>query len=125
MDLFSNLDTQQLNTILDKVTKHFSKEPTYSLRIIIEWLSSKNIPYVFCSSRVDNSCMYQTGVRATIKNNVISIQTHPTIAGWAFAETLITSDMLSDTRHKTPEDLFAFLESIENTEDTENTETHE
>ena len=51
MDLFSKLDSQQINTILDKVTKHFSKEPTYSLRIIIEWLSSKNIPYIFSSFR--------------------------------------------------------------------------
>lgn len=116
MEFFSNLDSEKLNTFVDKVKKKFFQDPTYSLKIIIDWLSSKNIPYTFSSSRVDNSCLYQTGVRITINNQEISIQTHPSIAGWAFAETLVVNNMLSDTRHKTPEDLFSYLESLESTE---------
>jgi hypothetical protein len=34
------------------------------------------------------------------------------IAGWSFAETLITNDMSSDIRHETPEKLFEYLNQI-------------
>lgn len=119
MEFFSTLDSEKLNTLVDKVKKNFFQDPTYSLKIIIDWLDIKNIPYTFASSRVDNSCLYQTGVRVKIKNQEISIQTHPSVAGWAFAETLNVSNMLSDTRHKTPEDLFSYLEKLENAENKE------
>lgn len=85
---------------------------TYSLSIITRWLKNKNIEYKYCQSSVLGMYLYQTGIEIKVKDETISIQTHPMVAGWAFAETLIRSNMLSDTRHATPEDLFKFIESL-------------
>ena len=89
-----------------------NKNETYSLSIITRWLKRKKIDYKYSQSNVLGMYLYQTGIAIKIKDDEISIQTHPMIAGWAFAETLIKSNMFSDTRHATPEDLFKFIESL-------------
>lgn len=89
-----------------------NKNETYSLSIITRWLKRKKIDYKYSQSNVLGMYLYQTGIAIKIKDDEISIQTHPMIAGWAFAETLIRSNMFSDTRHATPEDLFKFIESL-------------
>jgi len=89
-----------------------NKNETYSLNIITRWLKRKKIDYKYSQSNVLGMYLYQTGIAIKIKDEEISIQTHPMIAGWAFAETLIKSNMFSDTRHATPEDLFKFIESL-------------
>lgn len=88
------------------------KKETYSLRIITEWLKSKNITYSYSSSNVDMLNLYEHGLRISFKDYKLSVQTHPTIAGWAFAESLKTNDIISDTRHETPQDLFSFIEGL-------------
>jgi hypothetical protein len=89
-----------------------NKYESYPLSIITQWLKRKKIDYKYSQSNVLGMYLYQTGIEIKIKDEEISIQTHPMIAGWAFAETLIRSNMLSDTRHATPEDLFKFIESL-------------
>lgn len=115
MDILDNkLDS--LKGMFKKLRKEEDNE-TYSLRIITEWLKSNNISYTYVSSpAVDRYLLYEHGVVATIGDKKISIQTHPIIAGYAFAETLVFEDMLSDTRHKTPEILFEFLTKMLTTE---------
>lgn len=112
-----------LDNKLDSLKETFKKlgnekdNETYSLRIITEWLKSNNISYMYNSSpAVDKYLLYEHGVTATIGDKKISIQTHPTIAGYAFAETLLYGNMLSDTRHRTPEILFEFLTKMLTTE---------
>jgi hypothetical protein len=101
----------------------FSKDnETYSLKIITDWLKQKNISYVYADAPVDRFGMYHHGVRVSLKNSSsskpveLSVQTHPSVAGWAFAETLQIPNMLSDTRHATPEKLFEFLNELLTTE---------
>lgn len=97
----------------------FSKDnETYSLKIITEWLKQKNISYVYADAPVESFGMYHNGVRVSLKNSSsfkpveLSIQTHPAIAGPAFAETLQLPNRLSDVRHATPEKLFEFIEGF-------------
>lgn len=91
----------------------FSKDnETYSLKIITNWLKQQNIPYVYADAPVDRFGLYHHGVRVSLPASELSIQTHPTVAGWAFAETLQISNMFSDTRHETPEKLFEFIEGF-------------
>lgn len=85
---------------------------TYSLKIITDWLKQQNIPYVYADAPVDRFGMYHHGIRVSLPTTELSIQTHPSVAGWAFAETLQISNMLSDTRHVTPEKLFEFIEGF-------------
>ena len=100
---------------LDKIKNVFKEikdNETYSLSLITNWLKERDIPFKYSSSRIDNYCLYQHGIRIAFKGFDLSVQTHPMIAGWAFVETLRTDDMTSDTRHKTPEIFFEFLEKL-------------
>jgi hypothetical protein len=98
---------------------------TYSLRVIVEFLESKDIKYKFASSRV-GLLLYEHGCRIDLTDDLkMSIQTHPMIAGPAFAETAIQSmerktvvyghfgynDVI---RHDTPEDLFNHIQEVLN-----------
>jgi hypothetical protein len=99
---------------------------TYSLRIITDWLKQKNITYKYNNGGTFGLEMYNHGINVklhktfententenTEKITELSIQTNHIIAGWAFAETLLRSDILSDTRHATPEDLFNYIVSF-------------
>lgn len=100
------------STELSDDENYDNKNESYSLCIITRWLKRKKIDYKYSQSNVLGMYLYQTGITIKIKDEEISIQTHPMIAGWAFAETLIRSNMLSDTRHATPEDLFNFIERL-------------
>ena len=96
-----------------KKLKHlFQDAESYSLKIVTEWLKEKNIPFKYSDQSLLSDCLYNTGVMIDIGETKISIQTHPVIAGWAFAETLMKNDMLSDVRHKNPEDLFSYLSKL-------------
>lgn len=98
---------------------------TYSLRLIVNYLESKNIQYTFASSPVGYT-FYEHGCRVFLTDDLkMSIQTHPMIAGPAFAETAIQSmerktvvyghfgynDVI---RHDTPEDLFSHIQEVVN-----------
>lgn len=95
---------------------------TYSLRIITDWLKKKNINYKYSDggiSRFPSLELYHHGIKINVKNNdnnnfkkEMSIQTNHLIAGCAFAETLLLSDIMSDKKHKTPEDLFKYIVSF-------------
>jgi len=85
---------------------------TYSLQVITTWLKQKNITFIYSSSSVDMLGLYEHGIRIPLKNYNLSIQTHPTIAGPAFAETLKTNNIMSDQRHSKPEDLFNYIEAL-------------
>ena len=46
------------------------------------------------------------------KDTYMSIQTHPEVAGWAFAETLILDNLAGEAdRHETPIGLFNYIKS--------------
>lgn len=105
----------------EKIIKNQNYNETYSLRIITDWLKKKNITYKYNNGGSFGLEIYNHGVTAklhkTLENNTekitdLSIQTNHIIAGWSFAETLIRSDMLSDTRHATPEDLFKYISNF-------------
>jgi hypothetical protein len=82
---------------------------TYSLNIITSWLKDKNIEFKYSSAPVD-----RFGIRIIFPTFNLSVQTHPMVAGWTFAETLKTNDMLNETRHATPEKLFDYIEELLN-----------
>ena len=91
------------------------KNETYSLNIITKWLKHNNLNYKYNSSSTGSSngfLLYEHGVTLILDHLKVSIQTHPMIAGWSFAETLITNNILSDIRHETPEKLFEYLNQI-------------
>lgn len=98
----------------DEQKYDIQERETYSLSIITAWLKEKNIPFNYAQASLGMlSSIYNHGIRINIKDNdVLSIQTHPDVAGWAFAETLVRSNMLSDIRHETPEKLFEFIETL-------------
>lgn len=115
MDLSEEIDINKIResfSLLSFKNGNLNNE-TYSLKIITTWLKNKDIKYKYLSSSmVDRYLIYEHGVVVTIGDREISIQTHPLIAGYAFAETLFRDDMLSDRRHTTPEKLFEFLEEL-------------
>jgi hypothetical protein len=99
---------------------------TYSLGVVIKYLESKSITYKIVSGRVGAS-LYEHGCRMNITDDLsMSIQTHPAIAGPAFAETAIRSDKEKSIvykyfgygceviRHDNPEDLFNHIEAVLN-----------
>ena len=107
----------------EKIFKNYNE--TYSLRIITDWLKKKNISYKYNNggSMYPSLEIYNHGINVklhkTFENNEnnekiteLSIQTNHIIAGWAFAETLLRYDMLSDTRHANPEDLFKYISNF-------------
>jgi hypothetical protein len=112
MENIENVEITEESSELSEDENSISEYETYSLNIITRWLKSKKIEYKYCQSSMLGMYLYQSGIEIKIKDETISIQTHPMIAGCAFAETLIRSDMMSDTRHATPEDLFKFIESL-------------
>ena len=103
------MDLNKLKNIFVKIQE---SDETYSLSLITSWLKDKDIPFKYASSNVDRYSLYEHGIRIQFEGFDLSIQTHPMIAGWAFVETLRTDDMSSDTRHKSPEDFFNFLENL-------------
>jgi len=88
---------------------------TYPLRIITNWCKEKNIEFKYSSYKSKVNFFYEHGIRIHLSTFDISIQTHPDVCAWAFAETLKTNDMSSDVRHASPEQLFEYLEKcVEN-----------
>lgn len=96
---------------------------SYSLRVVLEYLKSKNIEYTVSNASVGLG-FYDHGCRIQLNDRYkLSIQTHPDVAVDAFAETAIVDttkrgpvygvfgydDVL---RHRTPEDLFAHIEEV-------------
>lgn len=112
MEKVEKVENEEESSELSEDENSINTNETYSLSIITRWLKNKNIEYKYCQGRVLGMYLYETGIAIKIKDETISIQTHPMIAGCSFAETLIRSNMLSDTRHATPEDLFKFIESL-------------
>ena len=102
------MDLDKLKSVFKKITD----TETYSLSLITVWLKERDISFKYSSSLIDNYCIYEHGIRIHFEGFDLSVQTHPMIAGWAFVETLRTDDMTSDTRHKTPEIFFEFLEKL-------------
>ena len=91
----------------------YNRNETYSLNIITKWLKENNLNYIYSSSSAVSNCLvYEHGVTLILNNLKVSIQTHPLIAGWSFAETLKQNDITSDIRHETPEKLFEYLNKI-------------
>jgi len=85
---------------------------TYSLSVITSWLKEKNIQFKYYSAPVDRFGIYEHGVRIIFPSFNLSVQTHPMVAGWAFAETLKSDDPINEIRHPTPEKLFEYLEEL-------------
>lgn len=98
-------------------------DSTYSLRVVENYLKENNIEYVYSNARV-GLFLYDHGCRIDLTDDLkMSIQTHPMIAGPAFAETAIQS-MEKKTvvygkfgyndviRHDTPEDLFNHIQEV-------------
>lgn len=96
---------------------------TYSLRVIVDFLESNDIKYKFASSHV-GLLMYEHGCCIDLTDDLkMSIQTHPMIAGPAFAETAIQSMQRKSVvyghfgyndviRHDTPQDLFSHIQGV-------------
>ncbi len=80
--------------------EYINKE-TYSLRIITNWCTEKNIDFKYSSYKSRVNFLYEHGIRIKLSTFDISIQTHPDVCAWAFAETLKSNDMTSDIRHIT------------------------
>ncbi len=90
----------------------FDKHETYSLQLVTSWLKENKIPFVYSSPDIEYITLYQHGVKIKYKDTFISVQTHPTVAGWAFAETLILDNIAGEAdRHETPEGLFNYINS--------------
>jgi hypothetical protein len=62
---------------------------TYSLRLVIRGLEAMGTTYTKHSTGGPSFSLHHTGCRVPLGDGWISIQTHPLIAGEAFAETLI------------------------------------
>lgn len=97
---------------------------TYSLRLVTDFLRKHNVEFEYSNAKVGSS-FYDHGCRIKINDTYsISVQTHPDIAGYGFAETalqnMISKKIVYDgtygycdiERFNTPEDLFAHLRSI-------------
>ena len=111
----ANLNLKEIFKLLNLNKNQDDKNETYSLNIITKWLKRNNLNYEYNSSSIGSSngfLFYEHGITLILDHLKVSIQTHPMIAGWSFAETLITNDMTSDIRHETPEKLFEYLNEI-------------
>ena len=101
---------------------------TYSCRLVVERLENiglvKDEDFTVEACTIDVFNIYSSGVRLKIgQNTVLSIQTHPNIAGPSFAETAILhngnvvypeklgyeGDVI---RHWKPEDLFTHISLV-------------
>ncbi len=85
---------------------------TYPLRIITNWCKYKGIEFRYCSYSKRVNFFYEHGIRIQFNNYELSVQTHPEVACWAFAETLKSNDMTSDVRHDSPKTLFEYIEEL-------------
>jgi hypothetical protein len=95
---------------------------TYSLRVVVDHLDSKEMKYKFASGGGGAAmCLYDHGCKVLLSNGFeLSVQTHPMLVGPAFAETALIKDgklvwfMSNDgdevIRHDTPEALFEHIE---------------
>lgn len=92
----------------------------YSLSLILSWFNSMDIEYSINNANIGYCCVNH-GVHVKINTeHVMSIQTHPLIAGPAFAETALFcrgkkvhtygSDFV--LRWSTPQDLFDHILDI-------------
>lgn len=105
-------------------------EYAYSANKISKWLTQQEFKHHPRSSKIDYA-IYEHGICVEFASPVqsdeyvsMSIQTHPSIAGFAFAETaiLISSDKMvfpaslgyydDVLRHDEPEDLFKHIEKV-------------
>ena len=102
---------------------------TYSGRLLMDWLKENKIAYEPANSSI-GILRYVHGVRILLPHSTcLSVQTHPDVAGQAFAETFLirTSDdddsftPIDDEelgyaedvqRFGTPEDLFNHIEKV-------------
>lgn len=100
---------------------------SYSIALIARWLRDQNgIEWKDCSRHpIDPYCFYTTGIRISLdvpdqQDVELSVQTHPAIAAYAFAETavLVAGGVIYPTalgygddvvRHQTPDDLFQHI----------------
>jgi hypothetical protein len=63
---------------------------TYSLRVVTKFLNERKIAYEHSSARVGFGSFNEHGCRIKLNDTYkLSIQTHPDIAGEAFAETAL------------------------------------
>lgn len=85
---------------------------TYSLKLITNWLQDKGLQYTFRSANGAALGYYEHGIRVKFNTYELSIQTHPDIAGWAFAETMRSTNLISETKHATPQELFDYLDRL-------------
>ena len=98
---------------------------TYSLRIITDFLRKNNIPFTYHNANVAGYTVVNHGCRITLHDTyMLSIQTHPLVAAYAFAETALqglqTKRMVHDgtygyddvIRWATPEELFEHIQKI-------------
>lgn len=88
----------------------FENNETYSLQLVTLWLKKNSIPFVYSSPNIQYFTLYEHGCKIRYKDTYISIQTHPTVSEWAFAETLILDNINEEPiRHATPESLFTYI----------------
>lgn len=101
---------------------------TYSLRLITDFLKDKNITFEYCNSKV-GFMLYNHGCRIDITPRYkLSIQTHPSVIGGAFAETALqdidnarlvydgTMGYHDVKRFDTPEELFDHIKILKTSE---------
>lgn len=99
---------------------------TYCLRLVINFLNSKNIPFIYVNPKI-GLFLYNHGCQIKLCNDKynMSIQTHPSVCGDSFAETAILDnngefvfdkfDYYGDViRHDTPDELFNHIMSCIN-----------
>jgi hypothetical protein len=92
------------------------------LNIIVKWLKSHDITFIYSNARVGYGYVNHGVSARLVKDFELSIQTHPDIASYAFAETAIAyKGKLKYILHykwdvkrwKTPEELFEHIESLQ------------
>lgn len=96
---------------------------SYSLKLVIDWLKTKDIQYKYASCPIGHG-FTEHGVRVKLGGDCeLSVQTHPDIAGPAFAETALmyNNDIAYVLNYKwdvirwdTPESLFEHIENMVN-----------
>lgn len=90
----------------------FESHETYSLRLLTSWLKENKISFIYYSPDIEYDKLYEHGIKIKYKDTFISIQTHPRVTGWAFAETLILDNITEEAiRHETPDSLFTYIKS--------------
>lgn len=91
------------------MTNRFKNLKSYSLRVVTDWLDKNPEKYKYkinSNSVTDNYSLYKTGLYI---NGILSVQTSPTVAGPAFAETMDLTQSEDVDRWKTPDELFNYI----------------